>query len=101
MSVRTAIAAAALVFFFGPIGLRVAGVTARPFENRPLATFPKVSQGWKALGQGKRFFVDRMPLREQAVHADAWISTHVFDTQPAAGRAGAGDSAGLPFKQPP
>jgi alginate O-acetyltransferase complex protein AlgJ len=100
MSVRTAIAAAALIFFFGPIGLRAAGVTARPFENRRLATFPKPSQGWDALDQGKRFFVDRMPLREQAVHADAWISTHVFDTRPAAGRVGGGDAAGLPFKPP-
>jgi hypothetical protein len=100
MSVRTAVAAAALIFFFAPVGLRAVGVTARPFENRPMATFPKLSEGWDALDQGKRFFVDRMPLREQAVHADAWISTNVFDTAPGAGRAGTAHAGPLPAKQP-
>lgn len=95
-SMRTAIAVAALIFFFGPIALRAVGVTARPFENRPLETFPKASQGWDALDQGKRFFVDRMPLREQAVRADSWISEHVFDTDSAAGRAGAPGGGPLP-----
>jgi alginate O-acetyltransferase complex protein AlgJ len=99
-AVRIAIAAAALIFFFGPLGLRAVGVTARPFENRPMATFPKPSQGWDALEQGKRFFIDRLPLREQAVHADAWISRNVFDTAPAAGRAGPAHAGPLPAKQP-
>ena len=99
MSARTVIATIALLFFFAPIGLRAVGVTARPFENRPLATPPELAQGWDALKQGRNFLVDRMPLREQAVRADAWISQNVFDTAPGAGRANAG-GGGLPFKPP-
>jgi hypothetical protein len=99
MSARTVIATIALLFFFAPIGVRVVGVTARPFENRPLATPPKLAQGWDALEQGRDFLVDRMPLREQAVRADAWISENVFDTPPGAGRADAGGGA-LPFNPP-
>lgn len=98
---RRVVAVLALAFFFGPIALRAVGVTARPFENRPMATFPKPAQGWDALEQGKRFFVDRMPLREQAVRADAWISTDIFDTSPSAGRPGAKGSVALPAKPPP
>lgn len=97
---RHVVAVLALAFFFAPLALRAAGMTAREFENRPMATFPKLSQGWDALDQGKRFLVDRLPLREQAVHADAWISTDVFDTDPAAGRAGAKGPVGLPAKPP-
>jgi alginate O-acetyltransferase complex protein AlgJ len=100
MNARTVIAVIALLFFFVPLGLRAAGVTARPFENRPLATAPKLSQGWDALDQSTRFLVDRLPLREQAVRADAWLSTNVFDTRPTAGRATGRDSAGLPFTAP-
>ena len=100
VSVRGVVAVVALAFFFAPVALRAAGVTARPFENRPMATFPKLSQGWDGLEQMTRFFVDRMPLREQAVRADAWISADVFDTDPAAGRAGAKGPAGLPAEEP-
>ena len=101
VSLRHVVAVLALAFFFAPLALRAAGMTAREFENRPMATFPKLSQGWDALDQGKRFLIDRLPLREQAVRADAWISTDVFDTDPAAGRAGASGPAGVPAKPEP
>lgn len=97
MNARTVIAAIALLFFFLPLGVRAVGITAQPFENRPLAKAPELSQGWDALDQGARFFVDRLPLREQAVRADAWLSTNVFDTRPTAGRATARGAGGLPF----
>ena len=100
VSVRRVVALLALAFFFAPLALRAAGMTAREFENRPMATLPKLAQGWDAMTQGKRFLVDRLPLREQAVRADAWISTNVFDTDPAAGRAGVQGPAGLPAKPP-
>ena len=100
VSVRRVVALVALAFFFAPLALRAAGVTAREFENRPMATLPKLAQGWDAMTQAKRFLVDRLPLREQAVRADAWISTSVFDTDPAAGRAGVQGPAGLPAKPP-
>lgn len=97
MRLRLVFAALALVFFFLPIGLRAVGVTARPFENRPLATFPKPSQGWSALDQGTQFLVDRLPLREQAVRANAWASERIFKAPPVnsqTARKGA-----LPFEQ--
>ena len=101
VSVRHVVAVLAIAFFFAPLALRAVGVTARAFENRPMATFPKLSQGWDALDQGKRFLIDRLPLREQAVRADAWISRDVFDTDPAAGRAGASGPAGVPATPEP
>ena len=94
---RTLFAVIGLAFFFAPVGLRAVGVTAHPFENRPLATFPKASQGWDAFDQATRFFVDRLPLREPAVHANTSISQHVFHTTPVYGRAAAG---ALPFGSP-
>ena len=100
VSVRGVVAVAALAFFFAPLALRAAGVTARPFENRPMATLPELSQGWDGLEQAAQFFVDRLPLREQAVRADAWVSTELFDTSPAAGRAGEQGPAGLPADEP-
>jgi alginate O-acetyltransferase complex protein AlgJ len=95
---RRLVAVLALVFFFVPVGLRVVGVHSHPFENRRLAGPPKLSQGWDAFGQGTRFFVDRMPLREQAVRANTWVSLNVFDTTPDYGAAKA-DRA-LPFGAP-
>jgi hypothetical protein len=79
---RLAFALAALFFFATPVALRMAGVTARPFENRRLADAPRVSQGFDAFPQATRFFVDRLPLREQAVRADTWISRSIFATTP-------------------
>jgi alginate O-acetyltransferase complex protein AlgJ len=99
---RLVFAVLAIAFFATPLALRAVGVTARPFENRTLAGPPRLSQGWSAFDQAGRFFVDRMPLREQAVHANTWISRHIFDTTPRYGQgafAAAGQS-GLPFGQP-
>lgn len=98
MRPRYIVAALALAFFFVPVGLRVVGVTAKPFENRPLATFPKASQGWKALDQGTQFLVDRLPLREQAVRANTWASEHVFKTPPENAQTAA--KGALPFEKP-
>jgi alginate O-acetyltransferase complex protein AlgJ len=99
---RLVFAVFAIAFFATPLALRAVGVTARPFENRTLAGPPRLSQGWNAFDQASRFFVDRMPLREQAVHANTWLSRHLFDTTPRYGQgafAAAGQS-GLPFGQP-
>ena len=99
---RLVFAVLAIAFFATPLALRAVGVTARPFENRALAGAPRLSQGWNAFDQASRFFVDRMPLREQAVRANTWLSRHIFDTTPRYGQgafAAAGQS-GLPFGQP-
>jgi alginate O-acetyltransferase complex protein AlgJ len=97
VSRRTVFAIVALAFFFAPLGLRAAGVTARPFENRPMAEFPSVSQGWDAFDQATRFFVDRLPLREQAVRANTWVFTNVYDSEPRYGQPG--EEVALPFAE--
>jgi hypothetical protein len=100
---RRIVCVLAVVFFFAPIALWVGGVRAHPFENRRLAGPPKPSQRWDAFDQTTRFFVDRMPLREQAVRANTWTSVHVFDTSPDYARNAAGGNAArdaLPFGEP-
>lgn len=94
---RKPFAAFALLFFFAPLLLWAGGVRARPFENRPMAAAPSLSDGWDAFDGATRFFVDRLPLREQAVRANTWTSVNVFGTTP-----DYGDRAGgaLPFGQP-
>lgn len=96
--VRVVFATLAVVFFATPLALRAVGVTAEEFENRRLATAPRVSQGWDAFGQTTRYLVDHMPLRAQAVRANTRIWTDVFDTDPPYSRdtALANDQA-LPF----
>jgi hypothetical protein len=99
--VRLIFALAALVFFATPVALRAVGVTARAFENRRLADPPRVSQGFDAFPQATRFFVDRMPLREQAVRANTWVSRSIFATTPTYARRQTDASAGaLPFGGP-
>ena len=97
---RRVFAVLALLFFCLPVGLRAVGITVRPFENRELAGAPKLSDGWNAFDQGTRFFVDRLPLREQAVRANTWISLHVWDTLPDYARARNGKDDALPFGAP-
>lgn len=101
---RKFVAVFALVFFFAPTLAWVAGVRARPFENRAMASRPALSQGWDAFDGATDFFVDRLPLREQAVRANTWASVHVFDTAPDYSRnAAAGDEKprdALPFAGP-
>ena len=101
MRLRLAFALAALFFFAIPVALRMAGVTARPFENRRLGEAPSLSQGFDAFPQATRFFVDRLPLREQAVRANTWISRSIFATTPKYGRSQTARSDGaLPFGAP-
>lgn len=82
MAARRAIAVLALAFFALPLAAGAAGVTARPFENRALAPRPSPAAGWNVFDQATRFFVDRMPLREQAVRAYSWTAQHVLDDSP-------------------
>jgi hypothetical protein len=98
--VRTAFAVIALVFFFLPLGLRGVGLKAHEFENRRMAAAPSLSDGWNVFDEATQFFVDRMPLREQAVRANTWASTHIFGTVPDYGRDVAGTGTAreaLPF----
>lgn len=99
MRLRLAVTLLALLFFVAPIGLRAVGFTARPFENRRLADPPKLSQGFDVFPQAGRFFVDRMPLREQAVRLNTWVSRKIFASTPNYARNG-GSQTTLPFGAP-
>jgi alginate O-acetyltransferase complex protein AlgJ len=101
MRLRLAVTIAALLFFSAPIALRAVGVTARPFENRRLADFPRLTQGFDAFPQAGRFFVDRLPLREQAVRLNTWVSRSIFATTPNYARSASESSrTTLPFGAP-
>ncbi|HET9103442.1 MAG TPA: hypothetical protein VFN55_08815 [Solirubrobacteraceae bacterium] len=99
--IRVTVAALGLVFFFTPVALRLVGVQPRPFENRPLAAAPRLAQGFRFFNGATRFLIDRMPLRDQAVHANTWIDEHIFATNPDYGANGLGgvqaDQGALPF----
>jgi hypothetical protein len=99
MQPRHVITALALLFFLAPLGLRAVGVTARPFENRPMAPKPSPHAGWDVFDQTTRFFTDRMPLREQAVRAQTWAARNVLDVPPRWRRdllSGQANTAALP-----
>jgi hypothetical protein len=80
--VRPIFALLAVAFFATPLVLLAAGVRAREFENRPLERAPRLSDGWNGFQIAARYLTDHMPLREDAVHANSWISLHVLDTTP-------------------
>lgn len=97
-------AAIAVVFFMAPIALRAVGVKARAFENRSFAPAPKLADGWNAFDDTTRFLIDRMPLRQQAVRANTWISEKLFASTPRYGQNGLGGVANdqaLPFSGRP
>jgi alginate O-acetyltransferase complex protein AlgJ len=98
MRPRYLIVALAAVFLFTPLALLATGYHAPRFENRPLTPAPKPSAGWKFFDQATQYLVDRLPLRKQAVRANAWVDEHVWNTTP---RSGNGNRAGaLPFGVP-
>jgi len=79
----------ALLLFGGPaIGFAL-GDRATPIDNRPLAAFPSISEGWKFLPKFQAWTNDYLPLRAQAVRADAEISQALFGEAPRFATGGA------------
>ncbi|WP_199440652.1 alginate O-acetyltransferase AlgX-related protein [Umezawaea beigongshangensis] len=73
---------AAVVFFFVPLLLLVLGVRPPAFENRALAAFPSVTDGWGFFTGFDRWATDHLPLRDRAVTAADGISRGVFGEAP-------------------
>ncbi|MGH2915959.1 MAG: alginate O-acetyltransferase AlgX-related protein [Solirubrobacteraceae bacterium] len=98
---RLVVAALAAVFFFVPLALIAGGWRAHAFENRPLEPAPTLSEGFNGFDVATRYLIDRLPLRDQAVHANTWIDEHVFATTPFYDQNSLGgvssDQAALPF----
>ena len=63
--------AAALLFFLRSCNALTFGDRADPIENRPLAGMPSLNSGWQAIPGLNAWAVDNLPLRSQAVRADA------------------------------
>jgi alginate O-acetyltransferase complex protein AlgJ len=72
----------ALVFFFTPAVALAAGFRAHQIENRPLAKFPSIHDGWKALPELGTWATDHLFGRKQAVALNDQIAQHVFRQLP-------------------
>jgi alginate O-acetyltransferase complex protein AlgJ len=102
--IRLLFAALALVFFLTPLAINAAGSRTQHFENRRLEPAPKLADGWNAFDVATRYLIDRLPLRDQAVHANTWIDEHLFHTTPVYGQnglGGVGADQALPFSGQP
>ena len=94
----------ATAFFLTPVVLLAAGARVHAFENRRLEPAPRLADGWNLFDVATRYLIDRMPLRDQAVHANTWIDENVFNTTPVYGEnglGGVGSDQALPFSGRP
>lgn len=98
---RAVVAVLALAFFFTPAVAAVLGVHAKPFENKRLAAFPSLSQGWHVFPGLTAWATDHLPLRDRAVRADSSASKRLFGQLPDYGTGGANGDAGVPVGPPP
>lgn len=93
---------AAGVYFLLPLLLLAVGVRPGEFENRQLAEFPSVTDGWDFFTGLSDWADDHIPLREQAVAAADGISRGVFgEPAPLRGPStGTGPIPEVPSKDP-
>ncbi len=82
---RAFVGVLASALLFAPAIAFLAGARGRPIENRASAPFPGVDAGWGAFTALGRYLSDRLPLRTDAVNADAWIDETVYREDPAFG----------------
>jgi alginate O-acetyltransferase complex protein AlgJ len=80
--VRVLVVLVAVVFLFGPAVAFVGGARARAFENHALARFPSPDRGWAFFTSLSSPATDHLPVREQAVRANAQINKNVFRDSP-------------------
>lgn len=89
----------AVAFFFGPGMAYVAGARPEAIENRSLSEFPGVSAGWDFFEETSAWAIDHLPLRGEAVRANASLSERVFDEPPSYG-GGTNGPVGVPQPNP-
>lgn len=78
---RTALTLA-ILFFCAPALLLVVGVRPAEFENRKLAEFPSITDGWGFFTGLNAWASDHVPLRDKAVAAANGISRGLFGEAP-------------------
>ncbi|MGO1051197.1 alginate O-acetyltransferase AlgX-related protein [Crossiella sp. CA198] len=69
---------AACVFFVTPVLSWTLGARVESFENRPLAEFPSLSQGWGFFTGFSQWATDHLVFRQDAVRAADGISKGLF-----------------------
>ena len=90
----------AVVFFAAPVGLWLVGVHGMAFENRGLAAAPRLADGFRAFDETTRYFIDQLPLRQQAVRANTWMQLHIFGNTPRYEQGQLAADQALPFGEP-
>lgn len=84
----------ASLFFFTPAVAALGGLQVHQIENRPLAKFPSIHDGWNALPKLGIWATDHLAGREQAVAANTQVSERLFGEQ--AGDTVAAKAGGYP-----
>jgi hypothetical protein len=74
--------ACAVLFFASPTIGWLFGARAEPLENRPMAEFPSVTQGWGFFTGLNPWATDNLPFRKGAVHSVDALSRGVFGEGP-------------------
>ncbi|WHT19882.1 hypothetical protein N8J89_02035 [Crossiella sp. CA-258035] len=74
---RTALTAA-VIFFLTPLLVWTLGARPEAFENRPLAAFPSLSDGWGFFTGLSQWATDHLVFRQDAVRAANGISEGLF-----------------------
>jgi len=86
----------AMVLFSLPLVMFLGGVRSNPeFENRALSKTPALSLAsildTNMYREITAYYIDRVPLREQAVTADAWIDFYIVGETPNSAEVVVGD----------
>ncbi|GAA0510790.1 hypothetical protein GCM10011581_00810 [Saccharopolyspora subtropica] len=68
----------AVLFFTAPVVSWVFGARAEPMENRPLAAFPSITDGWGFFTGLNQWATDHLPFRRGAVQSVDALSRGVF-----------------------
>jgi alginate O-acetyltransferase complex protein AlgJ len=73
----------AVLFFGGPAIAGTLGVQPQTIENRALAPFPSLSDGWDIFPALTGWATDHLPLRDRAVRVNNKVSQDAFGEMPA------------------
>src|SRR5690606_29540335 len=88
-----------LVFFTAPVISWVFGARPQPLENRPMAEFPSITDGWGFFTGLGPWATDHLPFRQQPIQSVDGVSRFVFQA-PARLSGGSRSAVARPGEQP-